>query len=160
MRRRFVFAKYDFEMDINWFAVVAASLSSFVIGAVWFGPKTFYPVWMAAMGRKMPTKRVEMSAGSTALMFGGTYLGALIQVATLAVVISLARTVDPTIGAVGGAAIGSLLGFGIGAAASFSHRQFSQQNHNQFHAVWVWLIEVGQDIVCLTVAGLIIGAWV
>jgi len=24
----------------------------------------------------------------------------------------------------------------------------------------VWLIEVGQDIVCLTVAGLIIGAWV
>ena len=147
-------------MEINWLAVAAASFSSFVIGAVWFGPKTFYPVWMAAMGRKMPTKRVEMSAGSTALMFGGTYLGALIQVATLAVVISLARTVDPTIGAVGGAAIGSLLGFGIGAAASFSHRQFSQQNHNQFHAVWVWLIEVGQDIVCITVAGLIIGAWV
>jgi hypothetical protein len=147
-------------MEINWLAVVVASLSSFVIGALWFGPKTFYPVWMTAMGRKMPTERVEMSAASTVLMFGGTYLGALIQVTTLAVVVSLARAVDPTIGALGGAAIGALLGFGIGAAASFSHRQFAQQNHNQFHAVWVWLIEVGQDIVCLTVAGLIVGAWV
>jgi len=147
-------------MEVNWLAVVAASLSSFVIGAVWFGPKTLYPVWMTAMGRKIPTERVEMSTGSTVLMFGGTYLGALIQVSTLAVVVALARTVDPTIGALGGAAIGALLGFGIGAAASFSHRQFAQQNHNQFHAVWVWLIEVGQDIVCLTVAGLIIGAWV
>jgi hypothetical protein len=147
-------------MEINWLAVVVASLSSFVIGALWFGPKTFYPVWMTAMGRNVPTENVPMSTGSTILMFGGTYLGALVQVSTLAVVVALARTVDPTIGALGGAAIGALLGFGIGAAASFSHRQFAQQNHNQVHAVWVWLIEVGQDIVCLTVAGLIIGAWV
>ena len=146
--------------NINWLAVFVASLSSFVIGALWFGPKTFYPAWMAAMGRKMPTERVDMTTGSTVLMFGGTYLGALIQVATLALILSLARTVDPTLGALGGAAIGALLGFGIGAAASFSHRQFAQQNHKQVHAVWVWLIEVGQDIVCLTIAGAIIGAWV
>jgi hypothetical protein len=146
--------------SINWLAVFVASISSFAIGAIWFGPKTFYPAWMAAMGRKVPTERVEMSTGSTVLMFGGTYLGALVQVATLAVIVSLARTVDPTLGALGGVAIGALLGFGIGAAASFSHRQFAQQNHKQVHAVWVWLIEVGQDIVCLTVAGAIIGAWV
>lgn len=146
--------------NINWLAVFVASLSSFIIGALWFGPKTFYPAWMAAMGRKMPTERVDMTTGSTVLMFGGTYLGAFIQVATLALVLSLARAVDPTLGALGGAAIGALLGFGIGAAASFSHRQFAQQNHKQVHAVWVWLIEVGQDIVCLTIAGAIIGAWV
>lgn len=146
--------------SINWLAVFVASISSFAIGALWFGPKTFYPSWMAAMGRTVPTERVDMSTGSTVLMFGGTYLGALVQVATLAVIFSLARTVDPTLGALGGAAIGALLGFGIGAAASFSHRQFAQQNHKQVHAVWVWLIEVGQDIVCLTVAGAIIGAWV
>jgi hypothetical protein len=146
--------------NINWLPVIAASFSSFIIGALWFGPKTFYPVWMTAMGRKVPTEQVKMSAGSTILMFGGTYVGALVQVATLAVIVALARTVDPTIGALGGAAIGALLGFGIGAAASFSHRQFAQQNHKQVQAVWVWLIEVGQDIVCLTVAGVIIGAWV
>jgi hypothetical protein len=146
--------------NINWLAVFVASITSFAIGAIWFGPKTFYPSWMAAMGRKVPTERVEMSTGSTVLMFGGTYLGALVQVATLAVIVSLARAVDPAVGPLAGAAIGALLGFGIGAAASFSHRQFAQQNHKQVHAVWVWLIEVGQDIVCLTIAGVIIGAWV
>jgi hypothetical protein len=147
-------------LSINWLAVFVASLSSFAIGAIWFGPKTFYPVWMRAMGRTVPTEQVGMSAGSAILMFGGTYVGALVQVATLSVIVSLARSVDPTIGALGAAAIGALLGFGIGAAASFSHRQFAQQNHKQVHAVWVWLIEVGQDIICLTIAGAIIGAWV
>lgn len=147
-------------MEINWLAVAAASVSMFVIGAAWFMPKTFYPVWMKAQGRKIPTERVEMSGGSTALMFGGTFVGTVVQAITLAVIIGLAQSVDPAIGAVGGAAIGALLGFGIGAASSFSHRQFGQADHNQVNAVWVWILEVGQDIVSLTVAGLIIGAWV
>lgn len=146
-------------MEINWWAVTVASLLMFVIGAVWFGPKTFYPVWMKAQGRKVPTESVDTPPSDMILMFGGTYVGALIQAATLALVIAIARSVDPTIGALGGAAIGALLGFGIGAASSFSHRQFGQHNHKQVDAVWVWVLEVGQDITSLTVAGLIIGAW-
>lgn len=145
---------------INWLAVFVASLSSFVIGAVWFGPKTFYPIWMKFQGRKTPTERVEMSGAATAAMFGGTYLGALIQVSTLAIFISLSRQIDPAFGAAQGALTGALLGFGIGAAASLSHRIFAQSNNKVADAYKVWLIEVGQDIVCLTVAGLIIGAWV
>ena len=146
-------------MEINWLAVAVASVAMFVIGAAWFMPKTFYPVWMKAQGRKIPTESGDTPPSDMILMFGGTFVGTVVQAVTLAIVINLAQAVDPTIGALGGAAIGALLGFGVGAAASFSHRQFAQQNHNQVHAVWVWLIEVGQDIVCLTVAGLIIGAW-
>jgi hypothetical protein len=92
-------------------------------------------------------------------MFGGAYLGALIQVATLAVFIEVARVVDPAFGAAQGALAGALLGFGIGAAASLSHRLFAQSNYKIADAYKVWLIEVGQDIVALTIAGLIIGAW-
>lgn len=147
-------------MEINWLAVTVASLVMFIIGALWFGPKTFYPVWMKAQGRTIPTERIEMSTGSTVLMFGGTFVGTVIQAVTLAVILNLAQSVDPTIGALGGAAIGALLGFGIGAASSFSHRQFGQHNHKQFDAVLVWVLEVSQDIVSLTVAGAIIGAWV
>ena len=146
-------------MEINWLAVAAASLAMFAIGAAWFMPKTFYPVWMKAQGRTTPTERVEMSGGSTALMFGGTFVGTVVQAVTLAIIINLAQSVDPTIGGLGGAAIGAFLGFGIGAASSFSHRQFGQADHNQVNAVWVWVLEVGQDITSLTVAGLIIGAW-
>lgn len=145
--------------NINWLAVFVASLSSFAVGAIWFGPKTFYPVWMKFQGRTIPTERIEMSGGATAAMFGGAYLGALIQVATLAVFIEVARVIDPAFGAAQGALAGALLGFGIGAASSLSHRLFAQSNYKIADAYKVWLIEVGQDIVALTIAGLIIGAW-
>ena len=146
--------------NINWLAVFVASICSFAIGAIWFGPKTFYPIWMKFQGRSVPTERVDMSAGATVAMFGGTYLGALIQVSTLGIFISISRSLDPAFGAAQGALSGALLGFGIGAAASLSHRLFAQTNHKVADAYKVWIIEVGQDIVCLTVAGLIIGAWV
>ena len=145
---------------LNWAAIAVVSVLGILIGSVWFGPKTFYPVWMKFQGRKVPTERVEMSGGATAAMFGGAYLGALVQVATLAVFIFVARQVDPAFGATQGALAGALLGFGIGAAASLSHRLFAQSNYKIADAYKVWLIEVGQDIVALTVAGLIIGAWV
>ena len=107
-------------IEINWLAVFVSSLVSFAIGAVWFGPKTFYPVWIRALGREVPTERVEMKKGETALMFGGTYVGALAQVVTLAVIIALARAVAPGFGWSTGAAFGFFLSVGFGAFASRS----------------------------------------
>ena len=147
-------------LHINWLAVFVASLSSFVIGAIWFGPKTFYPTWIRAMGREVPTERVEMSGAETALMFGGTYIAALVQVISLATVLAFARAAGGGIDAVSGALIGFALAVGFGAFASVSHRMFGQADHKVFRSLTVWIIEVGQDIVCVTVAGAILGAWV
>jgi hypothetical protein len=147
-------------LNINWLAVLVASLSSFAIGAVWFGPKTFYPVWMKALGRKWPAERVNMTGGETALLFGGTYIAALVQVVALAVVIGFARLLAPGFGAGTGAAFGFFLSVGFGAFASLSHRLFGQADHKGVNALKVWLIEVGQDVVAVTVAGAILGAWV
>lgn len=147
-------------LTINWLAVVVASLSSFIIGAVWFGPKTFYPTWIRAMGREVPTERVEMSGAETALMFGGTYIAALVQVVSLAVVLAFARVAGAPIDAGSGALIGFALAVGFGAFASVSHRMFGQADHNVFRSLKVWIIEVGQDVVCVTIAGAILGAWV
>jgi hypothetical protein len=146
--------------NINWLAVLVASISSFVIGAIWFGPKTFYPVWIKAQGREMPVQDGKSSGAEMALMFGGTYVGALVQVATLAVLLELARLANPTLGAGEGAFLGLVFGLGLGAFASLSHRFFGQANGNPYSALKVWLIEIGQDLVCLTIAGAILGAWV
>lgn len=146
-------------LDINWLAVFVASLTSFIIGAIWFGPKTFYPLWMKALGRKWPAERVEMSGGETALLFGGTYVAALVQVVTLAIVIGFARLMAGGFDMGTGAAFGFILSVGFGAFASLSHRLFGQADHKGVNAVKVWLIEVGQDVVCLTIAGAILGAW-
>ena len=145
--------------NINWLAVFVASISSFVIGAVWFGPKTFYPIWIKAQGREMPGSVGKFSGAEMALMFGGSYVGALAQVATLAVLIELAKATNPTLGWGEGAFLGLVFGIGLGAFASLSHRFFGQSNGNPYGALKVWLIEVGQDVLCLTVAGAIIGAW-
>jgi hypothetical protein len=53
-----------------------------------------------------------------------------------------------------GALVGALLGFGIGAATSVSHRLFGQQG------LRTWILEVGQDVIGLTLMGLLLGSWV
>ena len=144
--------------NINIWAVLVASVLSFAIGATWFGPKTFYPVWMKALGREIPKERVKMTGGETLLMFGGTFVAAFIQVLTLAVVIGMLKTLGPV-----NPGVGALFGFGmsvgLGAFASLSHRMFSQPDFKVYRSLKVWLIEVGQDVVCLTLAGAILGAW-
>jgi len=145
-------------LGINFLAIFVASLSSFAVGAIWFGPKTLYPVWIRALGREVPTERVEMTKGETALLFGGTYVAGLIQVFTLAILILLAREVAP-VNAITGGFLGFFVASGIGAFGSLSHRLFGQPDFKVFMALKVWLIEVGQDVVALTIAGLILGAW-
>lgn len=149
---------YQF-FEFNPLAVLVASVVSFIVGAIWFGPKTFYPVWMKALGREVPTEHVKMSGGETLLMFGGTYLAALIQVTTLAAIISLSKASGANFDAANGALFGLIFSIGLGAFASLSHRMFSQPDMKVYRSLKVWLIEVGQDVVCLTLAGVILGAW-
>jgi hypothetical protein len=60
---------------------------------------------------------------------------------------------NPNFGALDGGLVGLLLGIGLAAASSLSHRLFAGQNFK------VWAIEVSSDVVNLTIMGLIIGAW-
>lgn len=149
----------DMNIEINWLAVFVASITSFIIGAIWFGPKTFYPVWIRALGREVPTERIEMKPGETAVMFGGTYVAAFVQVFTLAAIIGMGRALDPSFGVLNGIAFGFLFSGGLGAFGSLSHRMFGQADHKVYKSLKVWLIEVGQDVVALTVAGAILGLW-
>ena len=52
--------------------------------AIWFGPKTFYPVWMKAKGNLNGQLTGEQN--KPALLFGGTILGVLIQTLTLGLI--------------------------------------------------------------------------
>ena len=144
--------------QFNLLAVLVSSIVCFIIGAVWFGPKTFYPIWMKALGREVPTERIKMTGGETLLMFGGTYVAALIQVSTLGIIVAAARLLHPVTWGTG-LFLGFLFSVGLGAFASLSHRMFAQPDAKVYKSLKVWLIEVGQDVVCLTIAGTILGAW-
>jgi hypothetical protein len=128
--------------------ILVAFVFSFISGAIWFGPKTFYPVWMKAKGNSSGQLTVEQN--KPALLFGGTILGILIQTTTLAVIINSLQASGADFGVAQGALTGMALGIGIGMFASLSHRLFSGES------LKVWIIETANDAINLTVAGAII----
>jgi hypothetical protein len=134
--------------ELNWLAVLAATFVAFVAGAIWFGPKTFFPIWWKLMGKGETDP--AGSGGNMAIVFGSTFLAAFAQATTVAIVIELASAGVSSFGPLQGALVGALLGFGLAAASSLSHRLFAG---NGFR---VWIIEVGSDIVNLTLMGLVI----
>jgi len=138
-------------MDIqglNFIGILVAFGFSFVSGAIWFGPKTFYPVWMRARGNA--SGQLTSAQNKPALLFGGTILGILVQTLTLGVVINSLQKADPNFSVANRAVVGLALGVGIGMFASLSHRLFGGEN------LKVWVIETANDAINLTVAGAII----
>lgn len=129
--------------ELNWWAILIAGVAGIAIGAIWFGPKTFYPAWWKALGQE-PTD--QPGDDSMAKVFSITFVAAFVQAITLAILIQAFEVSGP----LNGALLGALVGFGIGSATSVSHRLFGRQG------LTVWIIEVGQDIIGLTAMGAII----
>jgi hypothetical protein len=134
--------------ELNYLGVIIAFAFSFVSGGIWFGPKTFYPIWMKARG----VRNGELNAqqNKPAILFGGTIVGVLIQTLTLAIVITSLQSGNPEFSVLDGAVVGAVLGVGIAAFASLSHRLFGGENFK------VWIIETSNDALNLTIAGAVI----
>ncbi len=133
---------------LNLTGVIIAFIFSFISGAIWFGPKTFYPIWMRARGNA--TGQLTSSQNKPALLFGGTILGVLIQTLTVALVVTSLGHMNPNFGVPDGALVGFALGVGIAMFASLSHRLFGGEN------LKVWIIETANDAINLSIAGAII----
>ena len=133
---------------LNLIGVIVAFGFSFVSGAIWFGPKTFYPIWMK--GRGIASGQLNSNQNKPLILFGGTIIGVLVQTLTLALVINSLAHAGVNIGIYDGAGIGFALGVGIAMFASLSHRVFGGDS------LKVWLIETANDAINLTVAGVII----
>lgn len=134
--------------NLNLIGVLVAFGFSFVSGAIWFGPKTFYPIWMKARG--IPSGQLTTNQNKPALLFGGTIIGILIQTVTLALIITNLKDQQSDFSITDGALVGAALGIGIAAFASLSHRLFGGES------LKVWIIETANDALNLSVAGAII----
>jgi len=56
--------------EVNLLAVVAAAVSAFVLGGLWYSPALFGGKWMALIGKSED----EMKSGSMARIFGGAFV--------------------------------------------------------------------------------------
>lgn len=136
---------------LNFVGVLVAFIVSFASGGIWFGPKTFYPVWMKAKG--ISSGQLTTQQNKPALLFGGTIVGVLVQTLTLGVIITSLQAHNPDFNVLNGACVGFALGVGIGMFASLSHRLFGGDS------LKVWIIETANDAINLTIAGAIIAAF-
>jgi hypothetical protein len=131
-------------MDINYLAVVAAALSTFVIGGLWYSPLLFQQAWM----RANELSPADLQKGGELRIFGGSFVLSLIMALNLAAFLS-----GPDTTVAWGAAAGALAGvgwvaLGIAVVALFERRP----------PAYV-LINGGYWSVAFTVMGAILGAW-
>jgi hypothetical protein len=134
--------------ELDFIGILVAFFVSFISGAIWFGPKTFYPVWMRAKGNASGQLTGEQN--KPVLLFGGTTVGVLVQTLTLALIINSLQANNPEFSVVDGSLVGLALGVGIGMFASLSHRVFGGES------LKVWIIETANDAINLIIAGAII----
>jgi len=130
-------------MQLNYFALLVAALSTFLIGGLWYSPAAFGKAWMRENG----FTEESMKGGNMIKIFGLTFLLALISAVNLAMFM----------GPENKPAMGALWGFlaGAGWVATFvgTHYLFERKSFTLF------LINAGYSVVALTVMGVIIAWW-
>lgn len=131
-------------VSINHLAAVAAALSTFLMGGLWYSPIVFGRAWQEE--NKLTDE--QMKQHNMAKIFGLSFLFSLIMAYNLAFFLG-----DPSIDLARGTLYGFLTGFGWVAMAVFIISLFERKT-------WRYMIiNGGYMIVAFTVMGGILGAW-
>lgn len=129
-------------MEVNYLAVLAAALSAFVLGGIWYGP-LFGKAWQTATG----LGDEALKQGSPALIFGGAFLLSLLAAFVFAMFLGPDMAIGPATAA--GASAGLCwVAASIGIIYLFERRSLR-----------LFLINGGFVTLQFTLYGLILGAW-
>ena len=129
-------------IEINWYAVLAATAVGFAVGFLWYGP-LFGKMWMKEVGVDPETAQ----SGDMGKIFGYSAAFQFIMAYTMAMFLGSEVT------AITGALYGLLFGVGI-VAMSLSVNALYEQKSRRY-----MLINGGYWSVVFTLMGLIIGLW-
>ena len=128
---------------INWWAVLVAGISSFVLGGVWYSPALFGNAWMKDNNLTME----EIKKGNMGKIYGITFILSLIMSANLAMFLNDAKT-DAAWGTTAGFLAGLWVFCAVAMHGLFEHRPGR-----------LIFINGGYSIVGLMLMGAIIGLW-
>jgi len=127
---------------INYLAVLAAALSAFVLGGLWYSPVLFAKKWMAYNG--IECAEGEKPKGNMGVIFGGAFLLSVVAAYLFALIVMFDDWK-------GGAIAGALTGFGF-AATSFGISYLFEQR-----PLGLWLINGGYHVLQFTLYGIVFG---
>jgi hypothetical protein len=126
---------------VNWLAVIAAGLSAFALGGLWYGP-LFKHAWCREAGVD-PDKR----SGHPAAVFGGAIALSLAAATVLAVLLG------PQPG------LHRALSYGFHVGLFFVASSFGINYLFAGRSLKLWMIDGGYHLLQFTLYGLILGAW-
>jgi hypothetical protein len=128
-------------LEINWMAVLAAAVVTFVLGGVWYGP-LFGRVWRTAEGQAEPQPERQKHP---AIVYGLSFVLMLIAAAVLAI----ALEPDPTIPR--SVVVGVVVGVGWVATSFGVNYLFAGRR------LALFAVDAGYNVVLFALMGLIIG---
>lgn len=126
---------------VNHLAVLAAAVSAFVLGGLWYSPLLFGPRWSREAGVDM------QKTGHPAKVFGGAFVLALVASYLMAVLLGAAPSLKQ------GLHLGLIVGVGFVATSFGINYLFAQRT------LVLWLIDGGYHVGQFLLIGLILGAW-
>lgn len=129
--------------DVNWLAVIAATLINMIVGFLWYGP-LFGERWMQMIGKSAEEIEDDPS------MYVATTVAALVSSYVLAVLIGASGAS----GALAGALIGLVIWVGIGATGTLVYTTFEGPPRN------VWMLHALYQAVVFLINGALLAAWV
>jgi len=129
--------------EINWLAVVAAAVSSFVVGAIWYSPALFGRVWQRETG----LTDEQLKAGNPAKIFGGAFVLSLLAAVVFAMFLGPAPALPFAVGA------------GLAAGLCWVATSFGINYLFEHKRLPLFLVNGGYHTVQFTVIGLVLGLW-
>jgi hypothetical protein len=127
---------------VNWLAVVAAALSSFLLGGVWYS-LLLAKAWRSAAG----LSDADAAGGNKALIFGGAFVLALIASAMFA--LFLGPNVSLTMG----------IGAGFAAGLCWVTTSFGINYLFERRSLRLFLINGSYHTIQFTLIGAVLGFW-
>ncbi len=128
-------------MQPNWFAVLVAALSAFVLGGIWYGP-LFKHAWCREARIDANRKPAH-----PARVFATAFLASFVAAAGFAWVIG------PAPGLARSVLAGVVVGLAVVAMSFGINYAFAQRS------LKLWLIDGGYHALQFTLYGLVIGLW-
>ncbi|MEM9390592.1 MAG: DUF1761 domain-containing protein [Bacteroidota bacterium] len=126
---------------LNWLAIVVATISTFVIGAIWYGP-VFGKVWMQENG----FTEEDLKEANMAKIYGTAFILELVMAVNLALFLKGLSVPD-------GLLYGFFTGFGWIAMAMGVNYLFSR------NTIRLWFIDSFYFVISFTLMGAILTAW-
>jgi hypothetical protein len=128
--------------DVNWLAVLAAAISAFLLGGLWYSPALFGRAWQRGTG----LTDEQLKGGNPGKIYGGAFVLSLVAAATFAMFL-------------GKLPVGTATAYGFCAGLTWVAASFGINYLFERKSFGLFLVNGGYHTLQFTLYGLILGLW-